>query len=187
MVVRAAVITLSLAVLAVAVAARANGPGGVGAAAGGPTAKTSTTAVQPTTTARPTTTVGPTTTTVPPTTVSAPTSTTVPQRPSQAFCDAARSATELVRQIAVTLTDPTALRTELDQGDAALATAANAAPADVRATVGFLQTTVSSLHAALDGAGYDLSKLQTAVVTKAGSPEVFTAVRDLDGYTAKAC
>jgi hypothetical protein len=46
---------------------------------------------------------------------------------------------------------------------------------------------VSSLHAALDGAGYDLSKLQTAVVTKAGSPEVFTAVRDLDGYTAKAC
>jgi hypothetical protein len=46
---------------------------------------------------------------------------------------------------------------------------------------------VSSLHAALDGAGYDLSKLQTAVVTKAGSPEVFIAVRDLDGYTAKAC
>lgn len=87
----------------------------------------------------------------------------------------------------MSLTDVERLPGLLEKGRGSLAEAEPLSPAESKADVAALRSTVGSLHGELEQAGYDLSKLPPTLLSKIGSPEVLDAVRRLEANAAKAC
>ncbi|MGH9277086.1 MAG: hypothetical protein ACRD12_03110 [Acidimicrobiales bacterium] len=87
----------------------------------------------------------------------------------------------------VSLTDPTVLRTLVEDATGVAGQLKASAPGGARAAVESLSTTLAALRSALDAADYELAKLPPNLVTRMQSPVVADAISALEAAVAKAC
>jgi hypothetical protein len=116
-----------------------------------------------------------------------PTTTAAPTTDLPAFCLQARALVKALDRAAVSLTDPATLKASLQDASAAALQSTSSAPAEVKADLGSLSTSISDFRVTLQAAGYTLSSLTPDKAMTLQSLPVMTALAGLERSVTAAC
>ena len=105
---------------------------------------------------------------------------------SAEFCNLARTYNDRFTKIDARAT-PAQLRTAAREGQAAIAQAVNAAPAEIKPDVQVISTAFGSVLDELEKVNFDASKLTLTAFAKLQAPEFATSTQRFQAYAANVC
>lgn len=124
---------------------------------------------------------------MPPTTVAPPIDTAALEAAAKRFCDLSTAYVAQVRDIEMSLTDPTRLRELLSSAVPASAESVPIASKDIKTDVSRVSDSLVELRDALEAASYDIAKLAPEMVSKLQSPAVQGALRNVENFAREGC
>ena len=108
-------------------------------------------------------------------------------RGEDAFCDFVATYHERFGRVDTSLADPARLRTAMEEAAAAIAEAADNAPAAIRADVVLLRDAFAQLVAGFRQADFDISRLPPSTLLALAAPQFVAASNRLDAYLVDNC